>query len=247
MEFVCKFCNKKFKTAINLEKHHKKTSKFCLKKQSKIEQDREIVIEDDDKNSDDTVLKKNLEINAILESILLGQEEISKRIKIFEDLNTSLSEEAPLNQKETNETNQINQINQPTQPTQPYTKTEEVIIDIGKEPKSKNRHISYLEEVKNKIKDHIAFISTDNKFETKNYLYTVIELMKFIENFYISNNEKKKLLADGLDIYIDNNEDIDETSKDIFKNITYSFIDIAISIDNKEIFIKEKKGNCCML
>ena len=231
MEFVCKFCNKQFKTAINLDKHHKKTSKLCLKKQSKIEQDREIVIEDDEK-TDDTVLKKHSELNAILSSILLGQEEISKRIKIFEELNTSSSEETPLKQNE----------------------TEEVVIDIGKEPKEpkepkgkKDRYISYLEEVEKKIKDHIALTTTDNKFETKNYLYIVIDLMKFIENFYISNNEKKKLVAECLDIYIDNNKDIDDASKDIFKNLTYAFIDIAISIDNKEIFIKEKKGNCCML
>ena len=235
MEFVCKFCNKKFKTAVNLEKHHKKTSKSCLKKQSKLEQDREIVIEDDEKNTDDTVLKKDLELNAILSSILLGQEEISKRMKIIEELNTS-SEETPLKQNETN--------------NETETKTEEVVIDIGKEPtgkKDKNRHNLYIEEVEKKIKDHITITSTDNKFETKNYLYIVIDLMKFVENFYISNNEKKKLVAEYLDIYIDNNKDIDEASKDIFKNITYTFIDIAVSIDNKEIFIKEKKGNCCML
>jgi uncharacterized LabA/DUF88 family protein len=97
------------------------------------------------------------------------------------------------------------------------------------------------------MRNHIKIILPNHSFEFKNYLHIMIDLMKFVENFYVSNIDKKNIVLDTFNEFmIEYDEKIQEEFKINFKYISSSFVDIVISLDNKELFIKQKKKVCCL-
>ena len=220
--YICNFCNKSFKTDQNLQKH-KTTSKICLKKQQ------EKTMSSDSES--ETVTQPTPDINetqmqSLLNSILEGQKKLNSRLNEIE-INNNLPQKQNL-------------IPPPVSPKRQQTNI----------PPFKTKHNIYIEEVKEKMRNHINLIVPENSFDFKNYLFIIVELIKFIENFYVSNIEKKNIVLDTFNNFIKDIKECDEKVEEEFKvnfeDITSSFIDIVISLDRKEMFIKEKKSGCCL-
>ena len=98
-----------------------------------------------------------------------------------------------------------------------------------------------------KILSHIKLFMSEKDISTKNILYIIVELMKFIENYNIKNLDKKEIVIYSLKKFINLNGDSviepDEILLFINKFIS-DLIDISISIDNKKIRIKYKNKSC---
>jgi hypothetical protein len=98
-----------------------------------------------------------------------------------------------------------------------------------------------------KILSHIKLFMSEKYISSKNILYIIVELMKFIENFNIKNLDKKQIVIYSLKKFINLNGDSviepDEILLFINKFIS-DLIDISISIDNKKIRIKYKNKSC---
>jgi hypothetical protein len=96
-------------------------------------------------------------------------------------------------------------------------------------------------EIINKILSHINVFLSDKKINTGNVMYVIIEMMKFIENYYIKNGDKKEIVIYCIKKFMNLNDDQVDDFEDIILLINKfvgDIIDIAISIDSKKTKIK---------
>jgi hypothetical protein len=100
-------------------------------------------------------------------------------------------------------------------------------------------------DIINKIISHISSFLSDKKISPNNIMYIIIEMMKFIDNYYIKNVDKKELVIYGIKKFMNINQEQVEEFQDIIFLINKfigDIIDIAISIDSKKTKIKNIKS-----
>jgi hypothetical protein len=209
-----------------------------------------------------TIEENNGKLQTELTNKQLLEKKINEKInidfnlqKIIEDYNKYLQKEIEL--KIENMVKQINdEINKERQSNNiGIDKIQKEIIDIPNntiyDEKLTNNTIedcsisnNYPELISN-VLNHLELFLNENKIGSNNILYITIELMKFVDNFYIKNMDKKQIITYVLKSFINNQKTIIQDSEhiNVFVNKYLSdFIDIGISIAGKKLQIKNKKS-----
>ena len=177
--------------------------------------------------------KQEENVKLLLNNILSGQHQITNRLNSLE--NKTTSETLVIKNYPRKDNKEVKEVKEHKGGSSRKT------ID-----NKKNKHNTYIQEVKRKMRDHLEIIAPEDTFDMKNYLPTIIELMKFVENFYISNSEKKMIVLDTIEEYVEKLNESESMHTLNFKYIDSNFIDIVIALDRNEMNIKENKKQCCV-
>jgi hypothetical protein len=97
-----------------------------------------------------------------------------------------------------------------------------------------------------KLYHHLKLISDENKENIKNnIIFYLTEMMKFIDNFDLTGEEKKKKILLALQQYLFDS-DVDKEFEYILKVVCPELIDILISVDTGKIKIAKKLCSSCL-
>ena len=80
----------------------------------------------------------------------------------------------------------------------------------------------------------------NNISPTKNIIFIVTELMKYIDNFDLSGEDKKIMIIHSIKIFLTNEKIKEEDINFIINTVCPELIDILISVDKRKITIKKK-------
>lgn len=100
-------------------------------------------------------------------------------------------------------------------------------------------------DIYNKMYCHLELLTCSSSRTSliPNILYIIADLMKFIDNFSIEGEEKKKILVDTLSKFLKDKKFSDNDINYIITNICPGFIDILILVEKRKVIIR-KKSNC---
>ena len=78
----------------------------------------------------------------------------------------------------------------------------------------------------------------------KNIIFIITELIKFVDHFKITGEEKKSLIISSIAIFLETENFCKEENDFIVRIICPELIDILISIDKRKIKLRNKPVNC---
>jgi hypothetical protein len=109
----------------------------------------------------------------------------------------------------------------------------------------KNSEIKHVDVIKEKILYHLRLTITMNNISpVKNIIFIITELIKFVNHFKITEEEKKSLIISSIAIFLESENYCKEENDFIVKIICPELIDILISIDKGKIKLQNKPVNC---
>ena len=98
-------------------------------------------------------------------------------------------------------------------------------------------------EIEKQIYYHLNLITMQDKYDiNKNIFYIILDLIKFIENFKLKGENKKKILIKTLHTFLKEKNYIH--TEYLIQLICPSLIDILISIDKRKIILKKQLNSC---
>lgn len=109
----------------------------------------------------------------------------------------------------------------------------------------KNSEIKHVDVIKEKILYHLRLTITMNNISPiKNIIFIITELIKFVDHFKITGEEKKSLIISSIAIFLETENFCKEENDFIVRIICPELIDILISIDKRKIKLRNKPVNC---
>ena len=199
----------------------------------------------DEFKSEDTI-KSNMNVNnderlQELRSLLLPSNNSSEKSK-----SKSSSDRQPKVKIKTNEENKKNFVNK----KKPVIETKLLeLLNNNDIPSNKSvaesdamSNSSELTEIEDKIYYHLKLITLSSMDISSNIIFIITELMKFIDNYHIKGQDKKKVIVMTIKRYL---EDENYPNIDYIVNtICPELIDILVNVDKRKITIK-KRISCC--
>ncbi len=101
--------------------------------------------------------------------------------------------------------------------------------------------LDYKVSLQKKIDYQLRLTTAMNNISpTKNIIFIITELMKYIDNFDLSGEDKKNIIISSIENFLRNEKINEQDVNFITKTVCPELIDILISVDKRNITIKKK-------
>ena len=101
--------------------------------------------------------------------------------------------------------------------------------------------LDYKINLQKKIDYHLRLTTAMNNISpTKNIIFIITELMKYIDNFDLSGEDKKNIIISSVKTFLTNEKINDQDINFIVNTVCPELIDILVSVDKRNITIKKK-------